>query len=172
MPLSSDILAAYPNQVFIETGTHHGDGVQCALDAGFPCIYSVELSQFAFGYCTHRFLEQQDKVHLYQGDSRKFLKGILPTVTTRVTFWLDAHFCGSDAGTQDDVPLMDELRWIARHEIYSHTILIDDVRLMGTRELFVRLDEVVGKLKMINYRYKISRIASLEFADDILVATI
>jgi len=35
----------YPNPVFIETGTYHGEGIQYALQAGFKNVRSVELSE-------------------------------------------------------------------------------------------------------------------------------
>lgn len=171
MPISKEILERYPNVVFIETGTNHGDGVQAALDADcFNQIYSVELSLFGFGWCSHRFWDLREKVWLFQGDSREFLAKTLPDITSRSTFWLDAHFCDGDAGDPNDVPLMGELKRIYDHPIKEHTILIDDIRLMGSPSLNVSLSRVTRCLRMINPDYIIERINSPEFENDILVA--
>lgn len=172
MPINSSILKRFLNPVFIETGTLRGEGVQAALDAGFECIYSVDISPYCHGWCEHRFWEHRTKVYLYGMDSREFLKWLMPRVTTRCTFWLDAHFCQSEGGQVDDVPLLEELKIIFNHQIENHTILIDDVRLMGTAELPVSFRKVENALRRINRNYTITRIDSPEFRDDILVAEI
>jgi hypothetical protein len=45
MSMTVDILKNYPNEVFVETGTYKGDGIQMALDCGFKAIYSFEGSE-------------------------------------------------------------------------------------------------------------------------------
>jgi len=170
MPISAEILKRFPNPIFIETGTLRGEGVQAALDAGFECIYSVDISAYCHGWCQHRFWDYRSKVNLYERDSRRFLKWLMPKVTTRCTFWLDAHFCFSEGGRIDDVPLLQELRIIDKHQLHTHTILIDDIRLMGTRELPVSFKKVRNALLRINPNYTITRIDSPEFKEDILVA--
>jgi hypothetical protein len=170
MPISSDILGKYLSPIFVETGSNRGDGVQAAMDAGFECIYSVEVAPYCHGWCAHRFWDFRTRVHLFGMDSRKFLKWIMPRITTQVTFWLDAHFCQGEGGTVDDVPLLEELKIIRKHDVKTHRILIDDVRLMGTDDLPVSLSRVMTSLKKINPDYQITRIDSPEFKDDILVA--
>jgi hypothetical protein len=168
IPRPTPFLTAFRNLVFIETGSNQGDGIQAALDAGFRCIYSVELSLFAFGYCTARFKDKRKLVHLFQGDSRQFLREILPSVTTKITFWLDAHECGSGVGDIKDCPLLEELLLISSHEIKEHTILIDDVRLFGTE--LPSLEIIKSTLLGINPTYNIFRVDSDSFSDDILAA--
>ena len=170
MPISKQILERYLNAVFVETGTNRGEGVQAALDAGFTCIYSTEIAPYCHGWCDHRFWDVRDKVFLFGLDSREFLRKILPRVNSPVTFWLDAHFCESEGGSRDDVPLLEELKIISEHHINFHTILIDDVRLMGTPHLPVKLKKVKGILKRINPMYTIHTIDSSEFPGDIIVA--
>lgn len=172
-PRPKPFLSSYRNLVFVETGSHHGDGIQAALDAGFKCIHSVDISPFDFGWCSHRFEKFQTKVHLNLGDSRTFLRDLLPTVTTRCTFWLDAHECGTGATEFEDCPLLEELQIIFKHPPLEprqyHTILIDDVRLFGV-ELPAE-DEIRKALLNINPHYKLGYVNSAEFDDDILVAT-
>jgi hypothetical protein len=169
IPRPKPFLSDYRSQVFIETGSHHGDGIQAALDAGFKCIHSVELSPFDLGWCSHRFERHMNKVHLNFGDSRPFLRDLLPTVTTRCTFWLDAHECGSGAGDAQDCPLLEELQIISQHDL-KHTILIDDVRLFGVE--LPELEMVTATLLTICPRYRITFVNSAEFVGDILVAEV
>jgi len=161
-------MAAYRNQVFIETGSHRGDGIQAALDAGFKCVYSTEINPIDFGWCSCRFEKFGTKVHLFNSDSRQFLRDLLPQVTTRCTFWLDAHACGSGGGDVEDCPLLEELALIAMHEIKEHTILIDDVRLFGSE--LPTLGEVKAALFNIRSPHDISFVNSSDYIDDILVA--
>jgi len=168
IPRPKYFLSDYRNQVFIETGSHRGNGIQAALDAGFKCIYSVELNLFDYGWCACRFEKFGTKVHIYNTDSRQFLRDLLPQVTTRCTFWLDAHACGSGSGDVEDCPLIEELLLISLHEIKDHTILIDDVRLFGGE--LPALDEVKMALARINPDFEISFVNSSEYIGDILVA--
>lgn len=170
LPRPKHFLDQFPNQVFIETGSNHGDGIQAALDAGFECIHSVELSPYAFGWCSHRFEKEGIRVHLSQGDSRPFLRDLLSTTTTKVTFWLDAHECGSGVGDAKDCPLLEELQIITMHPIKEHTILIDDVRLFGS-DSFPTSEMVINLLSQINPNYHISFADSADFDRDILIAT-
>jgi len=178
LPTPKLFLKNYLTPVFIETGSHRGDGIQHALDAGFVCVYSVDISPFAYGWCSHRFVEQRDKVALHLCDSREFLQTLLPKISCRCTFWIDAHWCGGndemggqDGGTETDIPMLDELRVIADHGVKDHIILIDDVRLMGTDDYPPR-KLVLNVLKGINPDYDISFHDSDDFASDILVAQI
>jgi hypothetical protein len=75
------------------------------------------------------------------------------------------------------VPLLKELALIGRHRIKTHTILIDDVRLFGTKGpedwSGVTLDKVIDKLKSINRNYSIHYENGIEWAqNDVLVAEI
>lgn len=160
-------------QVFVETGTHRGDGVNAALNAGFPCIYTTEVNPFDHGWCSHRFQHQRDRVHLHLEDSRAFLRKLVPTLTTRAVFWLDAHWCDSGGGRLGDVPLLKELRIIGmRKPAIGHTILIDDARyLTHGPEGFPKSSEIVRAIHAISRRYRIALHPSRDFPRDILVAT-
>jgi len=172
MPLSTALLALHHSLVFIETGFYRGDGIQCALDVGFDCIYSADVSVFCHGWCSHRFEKELTKVHLHCGDSRDFLHELLPTITTQITFWLDAHFCGGDGGDPEDVPLLEELKVIARHSLKNHILLIDDVRLMGTLHLPVSQNRIIQQIQKMNRGYRIEYCDSPDFPNDILVAKV
>ena len=51
-PNASELIMRKGNRkIFIETGTAEGDGIECALKAGFEEIYSIELNPNLFEKC-------------------------------------------------------------------------------------------------------------------------
>lgn len=173
-------LSKYWSPVFIETGTRSGDSVARALENRFENIYSIELSERFYEECRFRFEDQirEGTVELLLGSSTERLPEILNRVDVRATFWLDAHWSGPRTPTakgDEDVPLMKELEIISRHNIHTHTILIDDVRLFGGDDRdgvdwsSVQEKSVISLLKDINPSYRISYERG-HVADDVLVA--
>jgi hypothetical protein len=72
---------------------------------------------------------------------------------------------------------MRELEIIAKHPIKTHTILVDDVRCMGTVYFdFVPRDEVIKKIIAINPNYSIHYENGEQgdniFHDDIMIAKV
>lgn len=172
MPITKKILDDYyaPNAVFIETGSHIGDGIQPALDVGFDHVHSIDLPYIPTNQiCASRFSDNS-RVTLHIGDSRACLKALLPTLACPIVFWLDAHACGT-AGSYLDVPLLGELEIIAERGIKTHTILIDDARLFGSKDLFVSMESLLNALAAINRSYHIELVHSALFPFDILAAT-
>lgn len=172
MPITKEILTRYhvPNSLFVETGSHMGDGIQPALDVGFDHVHSIDLPYVSTNQiCASRFSDNS-KVTLHLGDSRACLKALLPTLACPLVFWLDAHACGT-AGSYMDVPLLGELELIASHGIKTHTILIDDARLLGSKDLFIPMESLLNALAAINRSYHIELIHSSLFPFDILAAT-
>ena len=51
-------LKSYPNEVFVETGSHRGDTIQRAINAGFSKIYSMDISETYIQFCRLRFKEE------------------------------------------------------------------------------------------------------------------
>jgi ribosomal protein S17E len=149
MPLATNILQKYMNRVFVETGSHAGEGIQSALDCGFNKIISIELSEKYYNFCVNRF-KSNDKVVLVQGDVEIMLEGVISRLNEPITFWLDAHYSGDDTalGMQGD-PIYEELEIIKQHPIKIHTLLIDDIRGMN-------VDKLKEKVLEINENYQIS----------------
>lgn len=130
MPLIPDTLKNYPNNIFIETGTYHGEGILAALNAGFKHIVTVELSKelYAVSFMKNAFNPYIKNVY---GDSAKVLPKILSNLNEPATFWLDSHFIAPGTKTalgEVNSPLLFELEAIKNHHIKTHTILIDDMR--------------------------------------------
>lgn len=164
--------------MFIETGTHVGDGVQAALDAGFEHIHTVDLEGPANSIVRERF-QDIDNVYCSIWDSRDFLAGLLKQCDISCVFWLDAHATDGGGGSYSDCPLLGELSEIAKHSIKTHTILIDDIRLIGSGAL--RLDQstdnysmwkLMDAVRAINPAYKIRLIHSSLFPWDVMECSI
>lgn len=175
-------LHKYPNSCFVETGTAKGDGIADALMCGFTDVRSVEIHKPFFECCDARYKDDR-RVHLYLGDSVKWLEDMIRHVRTPITFWLDGHFSvGTGAQFDDDsgmtkcCPVLEELKIIANHPIRTHTILIDDRRLLrassngGRDGIFgVTEQEVREMLLRINPGYTFGYEDGHQ-GDDILVA--
>lgn len=177
MPTSIEVLQKYPNAVFVETGTHCGDGVQRALNAGFHRVISIELNKELYEMAYNRFLHDS-RVKIVYGSSSKDLYDVIKGVKERITFFLDAHYSG--LGTSFDTsycPLYSEITQISKHYRNDHTILIDDRRLLGmipTEEQKITYSEVNEeelklRLLKVNSSYKF-RYEDGHVKDDVIVA--
>ncbi len=173
MPSNTRVFNKYPNEIFIETGSFFGDGIQQALEAGFKKVISIELSDKYFQIATNRF-RGNPNVLVVQGDSYKVLPQLLQGINVPVTFWLDGHHsCGDTALGDFWAPLMQELDAIQSHSIKTHTILIDDMRCWEEpNEVhgFYK-EDIFRKLSDMNPNYKLTYEDGLQPAD-ILVAHI
>jgi hypothetical protein len=117
--------------VFIETGTYCGEGIEAALKAGFSKIYSIELSEEHFDFSSKKFVDAPEVVCLL-GDSREHLQLLAERhKDDHPLFWLDAHFSGGTTakGESEETLLNDELDGIlsALGENRSFSVLIDDM---------------------------------------------
>lgn len=167
-----DTFKQFPNAYFVESGSATGKGITWALKAGFQHVYSIELNVDLYQLCQRKFRDYP-QVKLFQGDSSLLLYDVIKNIDTTITFWLDGHYSGSGTakGSCNSLILL-ELEAIKRHHIKNHTILIDDIRDLGTAWFdYVTLDQVIARILEINPSYEIS------FADgyvprDILVAKV
>ena len=163
-------------QVFIETGTNNGGGVQLALDCEFDKIISIEFYDKLYEKCCKLF-EGNDKVELHQGDSGVVLNSIIENLNERALFWFDSHFSVSSLYTTplvDSCPILRELDTISKSKINNHTILIDDMRYFKTGIPLwnqIREESILERLRQINPNYKITYVDGY-VANDVLVAKI
>lgn len=111
---------------FVETGTYLGITVSSMLPY-FSNIYSIELGLNFYERAKNIF-EGNPKVHLFLGDSGKILRVVLPSLTKKPLFWLDAHYSAGDTARGDiDTPILQELEVIFSM-CPDCVILIDDAR--------------------------------------------
>ena len=153
----------YKNRYLFETGSHNGDGIQDALDAGFEEIHSYEVFPQWHNHCIERF-KANPNVHLHFKSSVNMWEEIVQ-INEPITFWLDGHYSGTNNETGYDphnfYPLLKELQEIGRHSIKNHTICIDDRRLLiQTNEqtphsIGFSEEIIINLLKEINSNYTI-----------------
>jgi len=167
----------YKNKYFVETGSYLGDGIQSALDCGFEKVISLEISNRYKTICERRFFGNE-KVQLIQGDSCEALYNNIKNIDDEITFWLDGHYSGTGTGIgKYEFPLIQELEQINKHHIKSHTILIDDLRIIRGEEATPTGEEVkfkesdlINSILKINKKYCISYENATDHDKDILVA--
>jgi len=169
--LQKEVLLKYKNPYFLETGTANADCVRLALEVGFEKIYSIELDSVLQNENITKYQPQinEGKVNLINGDSLWELTNLIPELDKPTTFWLDAHVDFGPMGTKK-CPLYEELSAIKNSKIKTHTILIDDMRILGGHwGEGISIDGLKSRLLEINPNYKF--IFENGFAaNDILVA--
>ena len=169
----------FKNKYLVETGTHKGDGIQDALDAGFEIIHSYEVFPSLYEHSVKRF-EGNNKVHIHLKSSVNMWDE-LSQINEPITFWLDGHNSGYNNETGYDelnfYPLKKELEVIARHPIKTHTICIDDRRLLKSTN--INTPESIGfsEGEILKCLYKINHNYTVEYRDgvekdDVIVAYI
>lgn len=116
--------AAKPMELFIETGTGTGAGLQVASKVFDRCI-SIEQDKGWFDKAAKDF-KAVENVALYWNGSAEFLES-WPMGSLSTTFWLDAHYGGVGPLPEVECPLMGELLAIAKATWKRKpVILIDD----------------------------------------------
>jgi hypothetical protein len=153
-------LKNYLNEVFVETGTYHGKGCINAIESGFNTIHSIEIlpENLEVAKSNLKTYEDRADINLYLGDSVNVLSKILSKIDKPSTFWLDGHggYAGAGSG-EKNCPLYEELDLIKEHPIKTHTIMIDDIRIVnadawGTPG--ISLEGLKTRLLEINPDYK------------------
>lgn len=148
MSINAHILSKYVNDVFIETGTEIGEGVDLAESVGFKQLHTIDIEQSIFLNVNSKWLFSSNR-HAYLGSSDLILPKILNNIVGRITFWLDAHPPWNSLNLEN-TPLVGELRVIKEYcgglssEMYP-TVLIDDMRLFS-QECVDRLIDLCGDL--------------------------
>jgi len=124
--LLEDYANRFGLKTFIETGTCAGDTLAFMRHLRMEHCYSIELSEYYWGYASRRFEGQKD-VTLIHGDSAVELRKLLASFgdsRPRVLFWLDAHDSGGLTAAGPS-PLLKELEAIFEAGM-TGAVLIDD----------------------------------------------
>ena len=68
----------FKNELFVESGTFLGNGLKCALDAGFEKCFTIEIHPHLYEKAQSRFENEikEGRVISYLGDSEKLLPSI------------------------------------------------------------------------------------------------
>lgn len=147
MSATKGLFGKYLKRVFIETGSNYGDGIQQALDEGYEIIYSIEIDSGRWDHCNKRFKENKN-IYLLLGDTVNILNVLLRYIDEPVTFWLDAHKGNGKS------PLLQELEIIRKHDIKTHTLLIDDLRDWKREKCGFNTEILKKRILKINPDYK------------------
>lgn len=190
LSLTTETLDKYTyNKYFLETGTFTGGGVEIARLCGFEQIISIEADERLYLSVLNNY-KDTDNIHLYHGDSEVVLPEIIKDIDEPITFFLDSHIVDMNKEIAKEIsireiPLVQELLVIKEHPIKTHTILIDDKRMMGMTQDFYKsrwggwiTDEWAGipeplimeLLNEINSDYEIVYEDTVNAKGDIIVA--
>ena len=181
MSLSVPTLKKYAyNKYFLETGTYTGGGVQVAAYCGFEHIISIDIDEVYYNAVKRVYKNSSTDLRFYLGDSAVVLGDIINQINEPITFWLDGHASERMIVGIAENPLLLELDIISKHPIKTHTILIDDRRMMGQTVPgdkpwshvweTVTEEQVMQKLLVINPNYNIIYEDSTNAKQDIIVA--
>jgi hypothetical protein len=166
-------LPEHVSDVFFETGTHEGIASRAASAAGYKKVITVEIDPNMHSRAKE-LSENYNNIDFHLGSSTDMMRKLLPSIGGSITFWLDAH--------TGDCPLYEELDIISSLDRKDHTIMIDDMRIIGGAPVSehlhgygwgrgVYLHVLIDKIKSINPNYEISFIDG-GIPNDILLATI
>lgn len=113
--------------LFIETGTYIGEGIESALNAEFDDILSIELSSYHYNFCKNKF-NNNNKVKILFGDSTLLLPDILKNKNSNILFWLDAHCSGGNTSGLGVIETLNkELELLKYANITNCSLLLDDM---------------------------------------------
>jgi hypothetical protein len=152
----------FRRDIFVETGTLVGNGLWCALQAGFDRCHSIEIHEHQYQAACERFQQeiQQGRVRLHHGDSGEILPSIIAEIHSPTLFWLDAHM-SQNYGPRlaKPCPALEELDAIDRSAIRNHVILIDDVACFdNAAHDNIPLQAVKDRILEINPAYKFEQL--------------
>tara|TARA_R110000751_G_scaffold44605_6_gene101951 strand:- start:499 stop:1134 length:636 start_codon:yes stop_codon:yes gene_type:complete len=123
-------------EIFVETGTYKGEGVEFASNFGFEKIFSIEIFDKLAEKAKEKFKDRQN-IEIIHSDSSSGLRSIMDRLDKNCIFWLDAHFPGSDVGATSydqekehdiNMPLLKELKILSERKSFNDIILVDDLR--------------------------------------------
>lgn len=174
MPFIRDLLK-YIDGVFVETGTYQGGTTDMVNNNIHGVkIRTLELSNVFYHNCKERF-KNNSNIEVFHMNSKHDLYNCIKDIDEKITFWLDGHWSdvhniGCDSETK--CPILFELEQLKLHSIKTHTIMVDDIRLMDNIHFSVTKDKVIKKIYEINPNYKIKYYDDECAKEDILVAYI
>lgn len=170
----SELFCTHKNgtNIFIETGTSEGRGIDAAILAGFTEIFSVEVKKPLFDKNVFKYRHRKN-IHLFNGTSERFLTHIIGKLNCQLFFWLDAH--DSKCSKISKCPILEEIKIIGKSIIKNHTLLIDDVRIFKdykVNDLYggISFDQVQEAVLKINPNYVILFDNSDIYVNDVLIA--
>ncbi len=150
-----DYLNLHRCEIFIETGTLHGDMIE-SQKLFFSKLYSIELDKKLFKEAVKRFRYDR-KIQLLNGDSGKVMFDLIKKINKRAIFWLDGHYSGTDTSMGDlECPIYNELSAIFTSKIKNHIIIIDDARCFTGNNSYPTVTDLYEFVLKFNSNYKMT----------------
>lgn len=138
-----DLLYCFPIKAIVETGTFRGTTTALFAATALP-VYTTEIHPRYFSYSKLHFLFNRNVIHLYQKDSRSFLRALSEDRSVPkedVFFYLDAHW-------GEELPLREELEIIFMNW-KRPVVMIDDFAVPDSTYGF----DNYGPEKALNLKY-------------------
>lgn len=159
------------HNIFIETGSYKGDGIDLAMQAGYERIFSMDIDGANVAHCQERFELLPDDTRpaknshiiLTCADSATGLLKMMKYVNEPAMIWLDAHsqLFDDEPPSENPFPLLKELEQLKKHPIKTHTILIDDILMLTHPDVTDwDRDTIESALLMINPAYKLTYLSN------------
>jgi hypothetical protein len=134
----------------IETGTYLGDMI-FALEPYFKDIFSIEIDETLYSKAKQRFKNSKN-ITLLHGDSGRVLQNVIAEIQKPSLIWLDGHYSGPGTGIGDmSTPIINELNAISEIAHSDSLILIDDIHCFNGTDGYPDLDELIHKVRDINF---------------------
>jgi hypothetical protein len=168
------------HNIFVETGSFKGDGIELAMQAGYSRILSMDIDGANIAHCQERFelIPSDDRpaqnahISVTCGDSSTGLLKMMKYVNEPAMIWLDAHsqLFDDEPPAENPFPLMKELEQLRKHPIKTHTILIDDILMLTHLDVTGwNKDAIENALLTINPAYKLTYLSN-PIVNNILMA--
>jgi len=123
--IKTSILNDFKTNLFIETGTLNGDGIDYALELGFSNIVSIDTW---YNTDVYDKFDKYANIKLINKDSGSGLWDAIKDENQQITFWLDAHSDLIECENWSPIcPLLEEIAQIKKHPITNHHIMVDDI---------------------------------------------
>ena len=152
----------YRPEILVETGTFLGGMIRAHV-SHFKEIHTVELMKKYYLQATDDF-KTEKHIHCHFGESADILKQIVPQLSAKTIYWLDAHYSVDlFARGRSDCPALEELEMIFQNPA-DPVILIDDARDFTGIGDYPAVDTVIKFIKLKRPYY------SVYVKDDIIVA--
>jgi hypothetical protein len=144
---------------FVESGTYKGTSTLMASDH-FEHVYTMEIVPNLYKESCERATDAGvTNITFALGDSVKLLETIVPKVLSGAVFFLDGHQSGPDTSNNGkNVPLLEELEVILRHNLGPSLFILDDLRFWKGKEKQAwdwDFDTTVVLNKFIDHKYNI-----------------
>ncbi|MGN6436856.1 MAG: hypothetical protein ACTHMM_10000 [Agriterribacter sp.] len=165
LPPTYNLLAKYPNRVYVETGIWRSDSIQLAIEARFEKIIGIDADIQCIAFADSRFYGHSKRKNLtfIHGDSSKILWDVIKGINEPITFFLDSHsqLLEGEVLYGKPFPLLDELKQIQAHPIKNHTLILDDILHLSHPDVTGwTKHQIEEAVRNINPDYKIEYVAN------------